>query len=304
MVPEAEFRSYYGLPVLNGPVWSALDIGGYLFLGGLAGASSGVAAVGQALGLPVVTRAAKVGAAGAAALSLAALVHDLGRPARFVNMLRVVKVTSPMNVGSWLLSAYVPATVVAAASELTGRRRPFGTAATIGAALLGPAVASYTSVLVSDTAVPAWHDGFEELPVVFVGSSAMAAGGLALLAAPVEEQGYARRVAVLGAVAEVAAARLMRRRIGIARESYERGRAGMLMKAGEATLATGCLIALAGRGRRTAGMAAGALLLSSSALTKLGIFHAGVDSADDPRHTVQPQRERLQQSGRVPETAQ
>ena len=53
------------------------------------------------------------------ALSMVALVHDLGRPARFVNMIRVPKVTSPMSVGSWLLTGYVPLAGAAAASALS-----------------------------------------------------------------------------------------------------------------------------------------------------------------------------------------
>jgi Polysulphide reductase, NrfD len=292
MVPEAEFRSYYGMPVLNRPVWEPLDIAGYLFLGGLAGASSVVAAVCDVRGMEQVARVSKAGAAGAAALSLVALVHDLGKPTRFLNMLRVFKVTSPMNVGSWLLSAYAPAALVAAASALTGRARPVGLAATAGAAALGPAVASYTAVLISNTAVPAWHDGYREMPVVFVGSGAMAAGGLALLVAPADEQGFPRRVAVAGGVVEIAATELMKRRMGVARESYERGRARLLMRTSEALVAGGCVLAVLGRGRRTAGLVSGALLLGSSAMTRFAIFHAGVDSADDPRQTVQPQRER------------
>ena len=182
VVPRAEFTSYYGKPVINAPVWHSPDIPGYLFLGGLAGASSLLGAGAQLTERPALARAAKAGAFGAGCLSMAALVHDLGRPARFLHMLRVFKVSSPMNVGSWLLGAYVPATGVAAASALTGRVLRLGAAATAGAALLGPAVAAYTGVLISDTAVPAWHDGYPEMPFVFAGSAATAAAGLGLLA--------------------------------------------------------------------------------------------------------------------------
>ncbi len=293
-VPDADFRSYYGLPVLNKPVWEARDIAGYLFLGGLAGASSVMGAVSDARGMTRIARVSKSGAAGAAMLSLAALVHDLGRPGRFLNMLRVFKVTSPMSVGSWLLSAYAPAAVVAAGSDLTGRFRPLGALGTAGAAALGPAVASYTAVLISDTAVPAWHDAYREMPFVFVGSGATAAAGLALLAAPADQQGFPRRVAVAGVGVELVASQVLERRIGVAKESYRRGKAGRLMRLGQVTSAAGIGAVVLGRGHRTAGLVAGALLLTSSALTRFGIFHAGVDSAEDPRHTVQPQRERLQ----------
>ncbi|MBO0707115.1 MAG: polysulfide reductase NrfD, partial [Candidatus Dormibacteraeota bacterium] len=94
MVPEATFDSYYGKPVLNLPVWSVPDIPGYLFLGGLAGAAAVVGAGAQVTGRPALARASKIGAAGGIGLSLAALVHDLGRPERFLHMLRVIKPTS------------------------------------------------------------------------------------------------------------------------------------------------------------------------------------------------------------------
>ena len=103
-VPPARFTSYYGKPILNQPVWQSPDIPGYLFLGGLAGGSSLLAAGAHLTGRPVLGKTAKAGAFAGGTLSVAALVHDLGRPARFLNMLRVFKVTSPMSVGSWLLA--------------------------------------------------------------------------------------------------------------------------------------------------------------------------------------------------------
>ena len=294
VVPEAEFSSYYGLPILNKPVWKPLDIAGYLFLGGLAGGSSLLAAGAQAGGRPALARAAKSGACGAISLSLAALVHDLGRPARFANMLRVLKPTSPMNLGSWLLAAYVPLAGAAALSDLTGRLRWAGTAATAGAALLGPGVASYTAVLICDTAVPSWHEGYRQMPFVFVGSAATAAAGLGLLAAPPEQAGPARRAALFGAALELGATRVMRRRTGIAAEPFTRGRAGLLMRLSEALGLTGTATALlAGRRDRRAAATAGLALLAGSAALRFGIFHAGIASAEDPRYTVVPQRERL-----------
>ena len=133
VVPPAELTSYYGLPVVKETVWGPA-IPSYLFLGGLAGASSVLAAGAQLSGYPELARAAKAGAAGAISLSMAALVHDLGRPARFVNMLRVFKVTSPMSVGTWVLSGYTPLALAAAASALTGNLPRAGLAATLGAA--------------------------------------------------------------------------------------------------------------------------------------------------------------------------
>ncbi|GLX53035.1 polysulfide reductase [Streptomyces hygroscopicus subsp. hygroscopicus] len=295
MVPDASFSSYYGRPVLNKPTWKALDIAGYLYLGGLAGASSLLAAGGQLTGRPGLAAPAKLGAAGAISLSLAALVHDLGRPARFLNMLRVFKPTSPMSVGSWILVGYAPLTVAAAATEVAGRYRLVGSAATVAAAVLGPAVATYTAVLLSDTAVPSWHEGYRRLPFVFAGSAATAASGLALVAAPTAQAGPARRMALLGAALELGAFQLMKRGMGLPAEPFDQGRPRVLLRASEAlTVAGAGLALLSGRRRdRRVAMAAGAALLTGSAALRFGVFHAGVASAEDPRYTVVPQRERL-----------
>ncbi|MFJ4600503.1 NrfD/PsrC family molybdoenzyme membrane anchor subunit [Streptomyces griseoluteus] len=295
VVPEAEFTSYYGLPVLNTPTWEALDIAGYLYLGGLAGGSSLLAAGAELTGRPVLARRARLGAAGAISLSLAALVHDLGRPARFLNMLRVFKPTSPMSVGSWLLSGYAPLTMVAAATDAVRRFRPVGVAATAGAAVLAPAVATYTAVLIADTAVPSWHEGYRELPFVFAGSGASAAAGLALLTVPWAEAAPARRVAVLGAALELGSFRLQKRRMGLAAEPFELGGARRLLRTAKALTAGGAALALlTGRVRdRRAAAVAGAALLAGSAALRFGVFRAGVASAEDPKYTVVPQRERL-----------
>jgi hypothetical protein len=293
MVPDAEFTSYYGKPVINAPVWSVPDIPGYLFLGGLAGLSSLLGAGADVTGRPALGRAAKLGAAGAGALSLVALVHDLGKPERFLNMLRVFKVTSPMNVGSWLLSAYVPAAGVAAAADVTGRVPRLGVLATAGAALLGPAVAAYTATLLTDTAVPAWHDGYRQLPFVFVASGATAAGGLGLLTVPTTQAAPARWLALLGVGGELTAFELMRTRMGIAGECYHTGRAGTYVRIGAALSVLGAAGALLGRRNRLAGALSGAALVAASAFTRWGVFHAGMISADDPRYTVLPQRERV-----------
>ncbi|WP_254666187.1 NrfD/PsrC family molybdoenzyme membrane anchor subunit [Streptomyces sp. WMMB 322] len=294
MVPEAEFTSYYGRPVLNQPAWKPLNIAGYFFLGGLAGAGSVVAAGAELTGRPVTARALKTSSAVAVAGSAAALIHDLGRPGRFANMLRVFKPTSPMSVGSWLLSAYGPACAVAAACDLTGRLPRVGRAAGAGAALLGPAVAAYTAVLAADTAVPGWHEGYRELPFVFVGSAATAASGMALAMSPTAENGPARSAALAGTALENAATKAMERRLGLVAEVYRSGPGGRWMRAAETLSAAGAAGAalFAGRSRVAAG-ASGLALVAASACTRLGVFHAGLESSKDPKYTVVPQRERM-----------
>jgi formate-dependent nitrite reductase membrane component NrfD len=299
MVPRATFDSYYGRPVLEETPWEAPDIAGYLFLGGLAGASSLLAAFAQLSGNRELPRVSKAAAAGAIGVSLAALVHDLGRPARFLNMLRVFKVTSPMSVGTWLLTGYGPMAGVAAASAVTGRLPRVGAAATAGAAALGCGVATYTAALLCDTAVPAWHQGYREMPFLFAGSAASAAGGLGMLAVCPENAGPAVRFAVLGASAELAAKSLLLRRLGPVAEPYQTGRVGALMEAAEILTAAGLSGAvLAGRSRPALALS-GAALLAASALTRFGIFEAGRASARDPKYTVEPQRKRRSERERV-----
>ncbi|WP_024874145.1 NrfD/PsrC family molybdoenzyme membrane anchor subunit [Saccharomonospora piscinae] len=294
VVPDADFTSYYGKPVLNGPVWKVPDVPGYLFLGGLAGGSSLLAAGYHATGHHRAATAAKVGALGSIGGSVVALVHDLGRPSRFVNMLRVVKPTSPMSMGSWLLAVYGPLSGLSAASAVTGLLPRAGVAATAGAALTGPAVASYTAALVADTAVPAWHDAHRELPYVFVGSGAVAAGGLSLITATHRsETGPARHFALFGTALEVAATRLAEHRLGMVAEPYRQGRSGRLVRVGEALAVAGTASAFLARRGRLGRVLAGAALLTGSALTKWGVFEAGRVSAADPKYTVVPQRQRL-----------
>ncbi|MEU8251403.1 NrfD/PsrC family molybdoenzyme membrane anchor subunit [Nonomuraea sp. NPDC048916] len=296
MVPKAEFRSYYGLPVLNEPTWEAPSIAGYLFLGGLMGASSGLAAAAELTDRPHLARAGKAGALCALGGSLFLLVRDLGRPARFVNMLRVFKVTSPMSVGTWILTAYGPQAGLAAVTAFTGRYEGLGRVAAIGAGLTGAGVATYTAALISDTAVPLWHGGYREMPFLFAGSALSAAGGLGMLAAPLAEAGPARGAAVAGAVVEAAAVRVMKRRLGPVGEPLNQGAGRLLRLGGALGLAGAALGHFAGRRSRTAAVIAGAALLAGSVCTRFGVFHAGVASSLDPEYTIGPQRAGLTQS--------
>ena len=310
MVPEAEFTSYYGRPVIKEPVWRVPDVPGYLFLGGLAGASSVLAAGSQLSGYRELARVAKVGALGAISLSAVALVHDLGRPGRFANMLRVFKPSSPMSVGSWLLAGYGPVAGAAAVSEVTGILPKAGTAATLGAGLLGPAIATYTAALICDTAVPAWHAGYREMPYVFAGSAASAAGGLGLLATHPADAEPARNLAVFGATVELIAKRQLIRRLAGSEESgvslaepYETGTTGAILRLAEFLTAGALAGAVLGRRSRAASALAGASLVAASAMTRFGIFEAGIASARDPKYTIVPQRRRRsrrRRAGREP----
>lgn len=299
MVPDAEFRSYYGRPIVKPAPWTS-EIPSYLFLGGLAGASSVLAAGADLTGRLALRRVSRLGALGAIAAGSVTLVHDLGRPARFLNMLRVAKPTSPMSMGIWLLTTFGPLAGVSGAAELRGMlpqrlARLLGAAARpagLAAATVGPGVVTYTAVLLADTAIPGWHEAYRELPFVFAGSAASAAGGLGMLAAPIAEAGPARRMALGGVLTEIAAEQRMKSSLGLAAETLQQGRAGALMRARKTVVAAGLVATPLASRSRTAAVVAGAALLVGSALGRFAIFEAGQQSARDPKYTVVPQRER------------
>lgn len=293
MVPDAEFRSYYGRPILKEPAWRTPDVPGYLFLGGLAGASASSAALADLTGRPALRRLGRLVAAGAAGASVGALVHDLGKPLRFLNMLRVIKPTSPLSVGSWILAPFSGLAAGVAAAELTGRLPRLARLAGLASGVLGPAMCTYTSVLLADTATPAWHEAYRELPFLFAGGALTSGAGAALLAAPVDQCAPARRMGWVGTGLELAASVAMERSHGITSEPYRIGRIGRLLRVGQGlTLAGGVLSAL-GRRNRWMSAVAGAAYLAGGACMRFGVFEAGRASARDPKYVVVPQRERL-----------
>jgi formate-dependent nitrite reductase membrane component NrfD len=305
MVPPAEFTSYYGRPVLKPPAWGD-NVAYYFFLGGLAAGSSLLGAGADLTGRPSLRRAGRVGALGSLALGTVFLIRDLGRPDRFINMLRVAKLTSPMSVGSWILTAFGPGVGVAAASELmpqwlhrtrlgrvvAGLARPAG----LASAAVAPAVASYTAALVSQTAVPAWNAAHPELPFIFTGSSAASAGGLGMLAADTAEAGPARRLALYGALVELGASQQIESRLGLVGEAFTTGEARVYLDRARWLTMAGVLGSnLFGHRSRLAAAASGTALLAGGFYERLGLFRAGQASATDPKYTVIPQRARLEQ---------
>ncbi|GIM91080.1 NrfD/PsrC family molybdoenzyme membrane anchor subunit [Paractinoplanes toevensis] len=298
MVPKAQFRSYYGRPIVRPAPWTH-DIAAYLFTGGLAAGSSLLAAGGQLTRRPKLRRAGRVTALGALAASGYFLVADLGRPERFHHMLRVAKPTSPMSMGTWILTAFGAAAGAAAVAEAASLvpsrlvRRvlpPIGAAAGLGAAVVAPALATYTAVLLSDTATPSWHVAYPELPFVFAGSALASGAGIGLIADPAPPT---RRMAVLGAALELYGAHRIETTKGLLSEPYATGRAGKLLKAGRTLTAAGVVGAVLGRRSRVVSALSGLSLLTASAMTRFGIYEGGMASARDPKYTVLPQRERL-----------
>jgi DMSO reductase anchor subunit len=295
MVPEHEARNYYGRSVLKEPTWT-WQVPWYLFAGGLAGASSALSLAARLSGNDRLARSALLTAMGAVSASPVLLITDLGRPERFYMMLRVIKPTSPMSVGTWILTLFGTSTGAAAASDLLGVYPRAGRAMAILSALLGPALSTYTAVLFAATSVPVWHGARRELPFVFAASSSASAGSAAAILTPVEDAGPARRLAVGGAVAELVLTSVRKRRLGtLLAEPYQRGETRRYEKTARVLTGAGAaLMGLAGHKRRLAAIAGGALVFAGAATERWAVFKAEHHSARDPKYTVMPQRERLE----------
>jgi hypothetical protein len=168
-----------------------------------------------------------------------------------------------------------------------------GAAAGAASALTGPLLATYSAVLLSNTAVPAWHEGQRPLPFLFAGSAmtAAAAAGLAGTAfgAPADRV-PAARLAVLGTALELAAAAALEHRTGLAGETYREGGAGQMMRAARWLTPSGALAALAAPRSRLAAVAAAGLLTAGAVTTRFGVFRAGPASVADPKYVIALQR--------------
>jgi formate-dependent nitrite reductase membrane component NrfD len=287
-------RGRYSRPVIKQPVWKP-EIPFYFYTGGLAGASAGLAALSELTGNEELARRAWGAALFGGVTSPLLLISDLGKPRRFLNMLRMFKVTSPMSLGSWILSAFGSATGVAAIDAwLRPLPVPLAAGAKASAALLGLPLTTYTAALIANTAVPVWHEARAELPFVFAAGGAASAGAAAMALTPVKHAAPARRLAVAGAAIEVAAVEVMRRRLpGRVGRPYHEGRAHALGRVASALTGTGAVVAVAAGKRRRGAIAAGALITTGAVLERWSVFTAGSQSAADPQATTGPQRERL-----------
>jgi hypothetical protein len=218
---------------------------------------------------------------------------------RFLNMLRVFKVSSPMSVGSWILSGSGTLTAIATANAWLGVFPRLARAARPGAALLGLPLSTYTGALLSNTAIPVWHEARRMLPFVFATGAGLSAGAAAVLVTPVDDAAAARRLALAGAVAEIGTMRLMQQRLGDLAQPYKQGSASRFERAARGCLVAGAglLAARGGRSRVAAGSAAG-LLLAGALGARFSVYKAGFGSAADPKYVVGPQRERVQRGER------
>lgn len=168
------------------------------------------------------------------------------------------------------------------------------------AAVSAPPLATYTSVLLSNTATPTWHEARHHLPFVFAGSASAAASGNAMMWTPIQHAGPARALAVIGSAVDLGAMNRLEKHldaVGVG-EPLHHGTPGRLNKASLALNAVGLLgTALFARRSRAASIGFGACFVAGSVCTRFAIFEAGMESAKDPKYTMEPQRRRLDARG-------
>jgi hypothetical protein len=175
---------YYGIPLLKQPAWT-WEIPLYFFVGGAAGSAAVVGAIANytGAGRKIVRDARWIAAAGSV-LSPALLIGDLGKPSRFLNMLRVFKPQSPMSVGVWTLLGFSSAASATVFAQLLSDRcdsfpvRVLERAGEAASMLFGMPFSNYTGVLIGATAIPAWNQNVTDLPIHFGMSGLSAAVGL------------------------------------------------------------------------------------------------------------------------------
>lgn len=288
---------YYGLPILKAPVWT-WEVPLYFFVGGTAG---GAAMLGAAFGLvgsrwDVASKARWVALAGSL-ISPALLISDLGRPQRFLNMLRVLKPQSPMSVGSWVLAGFggLSAASVAghwAADRLDSRTLTFfAHTASVGAALAGSVLATYTGVLLGVTAIPVWSNHSMLLPVHF-GLSGMGSAVAMLELLGADDRGLnVLGLAVSGL--EIAVGAVTEVDESVENQAMREGAPGFMLHlggtlSGPVSFMTRLLFGHTRTGRMLAGLA----FMTGAVLTRYGWIAAGRESADDPGALLAQQRRR------------
>ncbi len=181
--PQASPQSgYYGIPLLKQPQWT-WQVPLYFFVGGTAGSAGVIGAVADLIGDDYeIARKARWLALGGAVASGGLLVWDLGRPSRFLNMLRVFKPQSPMSVGAWILTAFSNFAAAASFADLLearfGRSLPVSVIrglGRVGSVVFGLPFHNYTGVLIGATAIPVWNQKVKALPRHFGMSGLQAA---------------------------------------------------------------------------------------------------------------------------------
>ncbi len=149
------------MPVLKRPHWK-WEIVLYFWIGGIAVGAYVTAALADLFGDrddDILARTGRLIALPMLVLSPILLIKDLGRPEKFYNMLRIIKLRSPMSVGTWVLTTFGAFSGLSAILELFFYEPRWRWLRRLTAILGTPgaiAVGGYTGILLSATAIPLW----------------------------------------------------------------------------------------------------------------------------------------------------
>jgi len=292
-----EGATYYDHPMLKQPVW-IWSIPAYFYVGGVAGVGATFGAAAQLMAPKsmhsLVVRSRWMATVGGA-VSAALLIHDLGRPTRFLNMLRVFRMSSPMSMGSWILTVFSSAAGAAAVLPFGPRLfRPLAGVFGVIGGVFGLGLSGYTGVLISQSAVPIWQTSYRTTPVLFLASgTAAAASFFEFFKLNAREAQAAEWFGVIGKMTELAAAMALEadaNRIERVARPLKTGFSGLLWQSAKVLTITSAVLSLLPGKSRPKRIAAGILGSAASLCVRFGLFYAGKASARDPRASFERQR--------------
>ncbi len=274
-------------PFIHAPVWT-WEVAAYFWFGGMASGAAFVALACDAAGDHRSAAIARKVVLGAVAPAPLLLIADLGRPERFLNMMRIFKPRSPMNTGAWCLVAFSGSGALAVAADLAGRPK---TARALGAltSLFGSYLGSYTGVLLACTAVPVWARSRTILGPAFVATATAtgaAATRLVLVASGLPQTHPTRRalgtIETASMLTELSISAIGERRLGDAAKALRRGRPGIYFRTAKSLVALGLSLRLLARrtGPREQELASFVFLAAGLAF-RLAWVSAGKASAED-----------------------
>src|SRR5256714_9338817 len=307
--------SYYDYPVLKAPTWS-WEIIWYFFFGGLAAGCYIIATIASLFG----SREDRAVARAGYYLSLLSvlpcpplLIRDLGRPERFLHMLRIFKVKSPMSMGTWGLVSFsffsgITAVIQAARDGMLGRWWGARLLAALPQRLLalpgtvlGVFLGGYTGVLLTATSVPLWSRS-KVLGAVFISSaistsSALISLALRLAGSPAHVLRKLERLEWIALLVEMAglfsflcgAGRAARPLVGTAPKEHGRTFWSFVFGGGLVLpwlLQTGLLLGRHNKRNSGAGLVLSLLVLVGGYFLRRTIIEAGQTSSQDARTTL------------------
>ena len=310
---------YYGIHLLKEPQWTP-EIPLYFFVGGAAGSSAATSAIAEWTGLDhKIARDARWVAALGAVISSGLLISDLGRPSRFLNMLRVFKPQSPMSMGAWILAGFGTFSGASLFAQLM--QDYFGPGIVVSvlkhssqalSALFGLPFHNYTGVLIGATAIPVWNHNIRSLPIHF-GTSGLLAGTSVLELMGNEDSTALNLIGIGAATLETYEGyHLEMKRDPVINEPLKHGVSGWVTRAGgvlsgPVPLALRLAALIAGRRAKNLRRLAAISGIAGSILTRYGWVHAGHASARDWRLPLKvagkphPLEERMQSKPEIPQ---